>query len=266
MDMDESIQSCLDYIDAHLDERLTPENLAARFHYSESHLRRSFLAHMGISVTRYIRIARTARAARDIMNNVPVKAAVVTYRYKTSSGFARAFERIYGVPPTSYREETAWGLPVIEFFAPLTLACYVLRTAEDGMGGLALWHGWDFSAVGVRDFSQAAPDGGAEIGMWTELDGKRCYLFGVVCAKDAKIPEGMLRYTLPPAAYAMFSVEASEDTAQLWENVNAALDVSLQCCDDAKTYARSDLPCLEYYDKSNVYLCVPVRICTENGG
>lgn len=265
MEIDEAVRACLEYIDAHLDEPLTPEGLAAHFHFSETHFRRCFQDYVGLSIGKYIRIARTGSAAQELMRRLSVKSVAAKYGYETLSGFSRAFEKVYGVPPSSYRGDAARGLPVIECFAPITLACYALRSAEDGETGLALWHGWDFSGVDPADFERASPEGGAEIGLWAELDGQQRYLFGVTCAEDAAIPEGMLRYTLAPATYAMFAVPQGEDTAQLWENINTVLDASLRHCGDAKAYAASaSQPCLEYYHKTDVYICVPIRARAED--
>lgn len=178
--------------------------------------------------------------------------------------FPHVFKDVYGVTPSVYKDGLANELPVIKHMTPITLACYVLHRAEDGVKGLALWHGWDFSKVDPDDFNRVSPEGGAEIALWTELDGERSYLFGVTCAEDAEIPGGMIRYTLPPATYALFPVPGSEDTAQLFDKINAALSRAMQHCDIGTSYVpMSSRPCLEYYYKSDVYLCVPIDLGEE---
>ncbi len=261
MEIQEAVRACRAYIDGHLDDPLTPEILAARFNYASAYFRRAFHEHVGVTISRYIRIARTGSAARELLRHMSVQSAADQFGYETLSGFNRAFRRIYGVPPSFYQGENARLLPIIECIAPVALACYPLRRAEAGAEpGLALWHGYDFSGVDPRDFQIAAPEGGAEIALWAELDGERRYLFGVTCAEDATIPKGMIRYTLPPAIYAMYPVEDGGDTAELWKNINAALAPALKSCGDAEAYAPLESqPCLEYYHGNETYLCIPIR-------
>ena len=151
-------------------------------------------------------------------------------------------------------------LPIIKINLPTTVAGYILHRAEAGHSGLALWYGYDFSVFNPDDFSIASPEGGAEVGLWTEIDGERCYLFGVTCRPDATIPESMVLHTLPPVTWAMFPVPSGANTHELFENLNAALAGSIEHCGEAATYEPiTGQPCMEYYHGSEVYLCIPVR-------
>ncbi len=259
MSYQDAALACQAYIDANLDKELTLESIAKALNFSPIYLRRSFRAVSNVTVGKYIQNARLSRAAHDLIHGLCiVSEAAQISGFSSIYSFSKTFSKALGVPPSKYMG--AEDLPIIKITLPTTVAGYILHRAEDGHSGLALWHGYDFSRVDPNDFNVASPEGGPEVGLWTEIDGENCYLFGVICRPDATIPAGMVRHTLPPVTWAMFPVPAGANTHELYENLNAALDASIEHCDEAATYEPiSGQPCMEYYHGSEVYLCIPVR-------
>ena len=260
MEAEELVRRCVNYISENLDKDLTVEQIAEALNYSARHLGRVFLHYTGFTIGEYIRTAKAARAARALMQRLCVAEAAVACGYGTSSNLDHAFGGVYGVSPSRYFG--AAGLPVIECFLPITVAGDVLRrvAAADEQTGLALWHGYDFSKVDPDDFNVASPEGGAEVGVWTEIDGEKCYLFGVCCQYDAEIPAGMVRCMLPAGRYAMFLVPEAENTHELSENIRAALEPALEQSAGLGNYEPVlGAPVMEYYHGKETYLCVPIR-------
>ena len=256
----EIVRKCVEFIEGNLDKELSVELIAEQLSYSAPYLRRCFRQHTGFKLSYYIRVAKTERAAQALKRGLCVSEAAELSGFGDYYNLSHSFGGVYGVPPSSYIGAKA--LPSIRLQAPVTVAGYVLRRveADEDQTGLALWHGYDFSKFDPNDFNVASPEGGVEVGIWTEIDGEKCYLFGVCCRNDATIPGSMVRCTLPPALYAMFLIPEAENTHELSENIKAALKPALRYCEDAKKFEPvPDMPVLEYYHGKDTYLCVPIR-------
>ncbi len=260
MAIKDAIRECQEYIQNNLDKDLTVEHLAERLNFSPHYLRKCFKTIEGVSIGKYVQNARLARAAHDLIQGLCIvtKAAQIS-GFSSVYSFSRTFHKVFGVPPSEYIG--AENLPIIKIFAPITVAGYVLRRADNGAEpGIALWHGYDFSLVNPTDFAVVSPEGGAEIGVWTEIEGERSYLFGVICADDAEIPRGMVRCEMEPGSWAMFPVPTGTSSQELFENMHSALKSSLEHCSEAEKFEPIiGKPCMEYYSGNEFYLCVPVR-------
>ncbi len=252
-------RACQAHILNNLDKDLTVESIADHLGFAPTYVRKCFRRFSGVSIGKYIQNMRLARAAHDLIRRLCiVSEAAQLSGFSSIYSFSKTFSKALGVPPSRYIG--AEDLPIIRISLPTTVAGYILHRAEGGHSGLALWHGHDFSGVNKDDFNLASPEGGAEVGLWTEIDGAQCYLFGVTCRPDAEIPAGMVLHTLPPVTWAMFPVPVGANTHELYENLNAALETSIDHCDGAATYEPiSGQPCMEYYHGSETYLCIPVR-------
>lgn len=96
----------LDYVDEHLSEPLTTEEICAKFGYSKSYFCRLFKTHTGFSFLNYCRIARLERAKvllkeKDITaNEVAIKCGFRNYSY-----FSRTFKKHYSISPAEYIEK-----------------------------------------------------------------------------------------------------------------------------------------------------------------
>ncbi len=260
MKYEENARACQAYILDNLDKDLSLEAIAKHLNLSPTYLRKCFLEYSGVTIGKYVQNARLSRAAHDLIRKLCiVSEAAQISGYSSLFSFSKTFCRALGVPPSRYIG--AEDLPIIKITLPITVAGYILRRADESARlGIALWHGYDFSTVNKDDFNVASPEGGAEVGIWAEIGGARCYLFGVMCRADAAIPAGMVRYTMPPVTWAMFPVPAGSNTHELYENLNAALASSIERCDEAALYEPiNSRPCMEFYRGSETYLCIPVR-------
>ncbi len=100
------ITSCCDYIDAHLEDRITISDLARRVGYTDYYLSRKFKSETGMSINDYIKNARIRRAM-NLMATTDLTIQEISDRlgFGARSFFAETFRQIVGVPPAQWRNE-----------------------------------------------------------------------------------------------------------------------------------------------------------------
>ena len=102
---EERILRALTFIQAHLDEALSPAALAAEARFSPHHFHRIFRGMVGESVMRHIRRLRLERAAWQLkFSDRPVTRIAFDAGYEAHEAFTRAFGAMFGVPPNGFRE------------------------------------------------------------------------------------------------------------------------------------------------------------------
>jgi len=100
------VQSCCDYIDTHLENKIELEGLARRVGYSEYYLSRKFKTETGMSISEYIREARIGRA-KILLATTEMDIQNISDRlcFGNRSFFADTFRKVVGVPPAEYRRQ-----------------------------------------------------------------------------------------------------------------------------------------------------------------
>lgn len=117
------MQRVLDYIDRHLDDDLDLNAVSGIAAFSKYHFHRQFTATFGLSVHRYVQLARIKRASyqlayRDAYN---VTKIAMDAGYDAPDAFARAFRQRVGQSPSSFRNAPDWE-PWVAAFRPLNNA------------------------------------------------------------------------------------------------------------------------------------------------
>ncbi len=113
----------LDYIDRHLESDLDLEVLSGVAAFSKFHFHRQFTAVFGMTVQRYVQLARMKRASfrlayRDAMSVTDI---AMDAGYSGPDAFARAFRQRFGQSPSSFRKSPKWE-PWLAAFGPLDSA------------------------------------------------------------------------------------------------------------------------------------------------
>lgn len=100
------IQSCVDYIKFHIEEKLSIEILASRLGYTKYYLSRCFKTETGYSVSHYIKIAKM-EYAKVLLANTQYSISDITERLNlcSRSYFTDNFKKLTGQSPAQYREE-----------------------------------------------------------------------------------------------------------------------------------------------------------------
>ncbi len=103
-DISRPIQSCRDYIEEHVTDALTVEELAERSGYTTYYFTRLFKEETGLSVKETILRAKIAEAKRLLSNtDMTVLEISESLKFSSQSYFTHQFERVEGVAPTKFR-------------------------------------------------------------------------------------------------------------------------------------------------------------------
>src|ERR1700741_508723 len=114
------LQRVLEHIDRHLDDDLDLDALSSVAAYSKYHFHRQFTATFGLSVHRYIQLARMKRASYRLAygDAQSVTDIAMDAVYDAPDAFARAFRQRFGQSPSSFRKSPDWE-PWLAAFGPL---------------------------------------------------------------------------------------------------------------------------------------------------
>ena len=93
----------LDYMEAHLEEKLTNAQLAELAGYSEYHFLQLFKAHTGETVMEYLCRRRLFRAMDELVAGSKIIDVAFRYGFESHSAFSRAFKREFGFSPSFLR-------------------------------------------------------------------------------------------------------------------------------------------------------------------
>jgi AraC family transcriptional regulator len=97
-------QKALWFIESHLAEGLTLDEIAGVAGISRFHMVRAFAAATGLSVMRYVRARRLSEAARALANGAPdILTLALDADYGSHEAFTRAFRDRFGVTPEVVR-------------------------------------------------------------------------------------------------------------------------------------------------------------------
>lgn len=98
------IESVIDYIETHLNEKLTLDTIAAAIHYSKYHLSRLFIDTVGLHINEYIKRRQLTEAAKLlIFSEKPIIDIALLCGYQSQQAFSSAFKSMYKAPPAEYR-------------------------------------------------------------------------------------------------------------------------------------------------------------------
>lgn len=110
----ENIMSAIEYIEAHLTEKLDLDSIAAASHYSKYYLHRTFTGTVGLTLHEYVQRRRLTEAAKLLVfSDKPILDIALMAGYESQQAFTSIFTAMYKLSPNKYREQ--------EKFYPLQL-------------------------------------------------------------------------------------------------------------------------------------------------
>lgn len=114
------MQRVLDHINQHLGGDLDLEAVSGVAAFSKFHFHRQFTATFGLSVHRYVQLARMKRASYRLAyrDAESVTDIAMDAGYDAPDAFARAFRQRFGQSPSSFRKSPDWE-PWLAAFGPL---------------------------------------------------------------------------------------------------------------------------------------------------
>ena len=112
-----SIRTAIDYMEEHLTDNISAQDVADRVYLSPFFLQKGFSLMTGYGIGEYIRNRRLYRAALDLKGTDDKGIDIaLRYGYETPESFTKAFSRFHGATPSQVR-----GGAAINTFLPLMI-------------------------------------------------------------------------------------------------------------------------------------------------
>lgn len=245
MDYIKSMQSAIDYMEEHMLENISYEDVADHVYMSNYHFHRLFSMLAGISANEYMRNRKLSMAGQELsLSNIKVIDIALKYGYESPESFSKAFSRFHGVTPNAARQSGT----SLKFFDRL-----VIKVKLEG--GTAM----DYKIVEKEKFkllakveafrNEVVSEDGDEIpAFWDKCEKDGVYdvlrrhtrkhdLYGV-CAPISKqsthfdygigmvyeggeVPEGYRVWDVNPTKWAVFKCIGTdgECIAEMWERI-----------------------------------------------
>jgi AraC family transcriptional regulator len=256
-------QRALWFIESHLADTLTLDEVAAIGGVSRFHMVRSFAAATGLSVMRYVRARRLSEAARALASGAPdILALALEADYGSHEAFTRAFRDHFGVTPEAVRASTRLDNlrlqepivmdstaldhlkpPRFETGKPLLVAGLGERiTPENGGAGIpGQWSRFSQSMQNIPDRV-----GKVAYGVCCNGDdtGNFDYIAGVEVSDFSDLPREFSRVRIPEQRYAVFT--HSDHISTIRRTVNTIWNHWLP----AAGLKAADAPNFERYDEN----------------
>lgn len=217
----------LAWIEAHLDEPLTLDQIARQAGLSPYHFSRLFSARMGRSVMAHVRGRRLVQGARRLAEHPELKLIDLAFDcgFESQEAFTRAFKRVLGVAPGRFRD--GFALKPIEGQYPMD-APSPEATSVVQLPGLVTLEGFRVAGpsrrfdqetkseiprlwsalVGALPFDGQDPSWTTYGVVWSadREEGSFQYMAGVGVAPGSKLPRGFTEMAIPAATYAVFRI------------------------------------------------------------
>ena len=100
------ILEIVQYLDQHLTDDISVDELAERFYFSRFHMMRRFKEETGSTIHAYISERRLLMAREMIANEVTTTEACYRCGFQSYAAFARAYSKFFGTTPTGRRQQS----------------------------------------------------------------------------------------------------------------------------------------------------------------
>lgn len=102
----QSLNRAIDYMEKHLTDNITCEDVAEHIYISSFHFQRTFNLLTGLTIGEYLRNRRLSLAGQDLLKGEnKVIDVALKYCYETPESFSKAFSRFHGITPSQARKE-----------------------------------------------------------------------------------------------------------------------------------------------------------------
>lgn len=119
MEWTDAISKAIQYIEEHITEKLTADDIAKQVNTSPFYFQKGFSLLCGFTITEYIRRRRLALAGSELATSADAKVIDIAlkYGYDSPDSFTKAFTRFHGVTPSTVRKNGT----MLKSFAPLKI-------------------------------------------------------------------------------------------------------------------------------------------------
>src|SRR5262249_36033752 len=217
-------QKALWFIESHLAEPLTLDDIATIGGVSRFHMVRAFAAATGFSVMRYVRARRLTEAARALAEGAPdILTLALDADYASHEAFTRAFRDHFGVTPEAVRASTC--LDRLKLQEPIVMDSTLL----DHLKPPRFETGKAFLVAGIGERCTHENNGAGIPAQWQQFHHKVGFIparigrlaYGVCCNGDdagnfdyiagvevadfSDLPREFSRVRIPEQKYAVFT-------------------------------------------------------------
>lgn len=265
MEWIEAVGKAVQYIEEHITEDLSVEEIAKQVNISPFYFQKGFAMLCGFTMAEYIRNRRLALAANDLSaSDEKIIDIALKYGYDSPDSFTKAFTRFHGVTPSKARKEQV----LLKSFAPLKI-----KLSLEG-GYLMDYKIEKKEAFSVIANAKVFPYEGAHQtvpAFWQEhyKEGKGATVMGVYginideeMGRNSfeyliadpynpvnEVPEGFVVKTIPEFTWAIFPCRGAMPDAL--QNVNTK--IFSEWLPALKEYEFAAGYCVEYYDDPTKY-------------
>jgi AraC family transcriptional regulator len=280
MDWIKTVNRAIAYMEEHLTEPITLDEIAGSVYLSVFHFHRAFSLLTGMSPAEYLRKRRLSQAGAELASGKEkVIDVALKYGYETPESFAKAFTRFHGITPMQAKKGsplqfmsrytvriTIEGGEIMEYKIEKLEAMELLVHARDFHAETSeteIPKFWD--AYYADEACRKVPGYlGVCAQQKTEGDGFR---YGIGCnAADVKgVPEGFELLRIPEYTWAVFKCvgPVPEAIQAMWERIYKewlpAADYELIPDYDIENYLPGDPAAPDYVSE----ICIPVRKTKE---
>ncbi len=247
MDWLTGIQNAINYVEKHLTDNINYDDVAKEAACSSFYFQRIFGILCGISLGEYIRNRRLTLAGNELIDSDnKVIDIALKYKYESPESFTRAFSKFHGVKPSEVKKNCLKlksfsrlsvkiildGGNVMDYKIIKKEAFNVIEKVET--------HSMEsgINEESIPDFwTRSHKDG--TVKKLLELTNDKTYIFGIcygnlqkdaktfdysigaVCSKNADVPEGFRKTTIPSRTWAVFECKgAMPKTIQdMWNKI-----------------------------------------------
>lgn len=258
-------QRALWYIESHLAEPMTLDEIAAISGVSRFHIVRAFAAATGLPVMRYVRARRLTEAARSLANGAPdILSLALEADYGSHEAFTRAFRDQFGTTPEAVRAATC--LDKLKLQEPMLMDSTMLDhlvpprfetakaflvagpaeriSCDNGAAIPGLWHRFHQE---VADIPARIGQGKSQVAYGVCCNGDDSgnfdYIAGAEVADFSDLPRRFGRIRISEQRYAVFT--HTEHVASIRRTVNTIWNQWLP----ASGLKAADAPNFERYDE-----------------
>ncbi|MDE5931756.1 MAG: AraC family transcriptional regulator [Lachnospiraceae bacterium] len=265
MEWTEAIDMAIKYIEEHITEDITAEDIAGQVHISPFYFQKGFSLLCGCSISEYIRNRRLTLAAGELVaENVRVIDVAVKYCYDSPDSFTKAFYRFHGATPSMVQKEHS----LMRSFAPLKIKLtleggykmdYKLMKKESFtvMGAMQKFS-YEEASTAIPAFWQEHSEKGRHQyvdGMFgINIDESKGfhefeYLIADLYNPTRDVPEGFTTVTIPALTWAVFSCTGALPNSMTGINTR----IFSEWLPALKEYEFAAGYCIEMYDNPQKY-------------
>lgn len=264
------------YIDEHMKEELTAEQLAKEFHYSKDHFRKEFQDVFGMGPITYITQRKVQFAAKALREGKLPAEVGKEYGFCSRNGFDKAFRRVFYTSPAKYARAGAKLVNLDRYYSEykdkikisyidmdeIKMAGWTIianRREADIPAQLAFWldeHSPQYRKLNALTGEEKGRD---KIALWYQEKENIEYILGPIVESFDNLPEDAFQVTIAAGRYAVFESDQENDMENLPETVRMfARCVLYGWIREHRDELSLQRLTFERYTSQKMYLYVPV--------